>query len=78
MTTICWFTCKRCGYLKKEVDVRDRQEGEPVSRWISAAVVPAVRGAHLTRAPLCTATKAAIFVPREGGGERSLGYKEFH
>jgi hypothetical protein len=73
--TTCWFTCQRCGYIKSEFDV-PRQAGQSVNNWVREFVLPALRGSHLTRAPLCTATKAAVFIPTDRG-ERALGNKEF-
>ena len=72
MTTTCWFTCKRFGYNKLDFEVRDRPEGQSVAKWVKLTVLPALRGAHSVRAPLCTATKAAVFIPG-----RALGNKEF-
>jgi hypothetical protein len=68
----CAYSCFRCGIRRREVQVREREEGESVREWLD--VLAAIAGAdHAQQSPGCSSQKCDLLVPLASGVETFVG-----
>lgn len=69
----------RCMAKEAAVDIRDREDGEDIIRWMNCAVQPGLGEDHRRRSPSCRASKTEyVKIPARENAPFLGGKPELH